>query len=91
VLKTGKKLVKHAIQNRESGQSWGESFREAAPHAGYTVLKDLHPDEEPARPQTGQGKRRRQFGSGSLIRQRVYKRQRLIDVDVDGRPTHYNF
>jgi hypothetical protein len=98
VLKTGKKLVKHVIQNRESGQSWGQSFREAAPYAGYSVLKEMTPAEQEAQnknvseTQTGKGCRRRQFGGRSdLIRRRVYKRQRLIDVDIDGRRTHYNF
>ena len=76
VLKTGKKLVKHAISQREMGQSWGNSFKEAAPRAAYSTLKEVTPtdpeDSDPAPPpQSGKGYRKRQFGCGV---RRLYKK-----------------
>lgn len=85
VLKTAKKLVKHAIANREQGQSWGESFREAAPRAAYTALKGAAPEEtteDADQPQKGSGRRRHR---------RVYKHRDLLRNDISGRPLHYNF
>jgi hypothetical protein len=99
VLKTGKKLVKAAIKNREEGASWGESFNRGLAPAARTALKEIKTEEDAAddasNTQKGSGRvyaARKMMGYGCAKRggrRKLYKD--LLKCDVDGRPTHFNF
>jgi len=82
VLKTGKKLVKSAIQNREQGRTWGESFRERLAPAAHTALKEISAPYEPQ----DVPEEKTQAGKGFGIKHRqMYKSRRHIY------PMHNNF